>query len=506
MSRRDFHFGRTRDKSGQVMPRVHVFPLGLLCALVLSPAVGGCSLDERDLRAFQTTATGPEKLRAILLDGNRPSRLRADAALNLLDLERTDLDGRAALFKDLRKLSGAARNEIVPTFQAGLVSRMLTGRNHAPSSTALRAKDAGVELLPLLGERERSELGEELLSWMVDDLDLRADRGVYSLEAVAERVGFHSAPVLVHALKAQETPRNLERLLKIIDARADAPTRASAAARLVSVEGEWRTPRQRRVIEDQLRHEGAFAPNTDSSLIDAQIEARRVDAIQKRLLPALGRFADQPAARARLLAIAENGSYELAERKLAFTLLEGHVEAGYLPTLLKLALDDKTPVSLRELAITRAGESQSRELVPSLLILTSDPLHQALRQKSAELLLEIGGAQSLQAFFRALPRQWNQNYAKSEIDAYSARVNRFPADFSLLRQLGEKMHSVFWWNRVIALRYFAARGTAEDVWRIRQHLSDVVPIRGEGWPTAYTVGNEAEASLAIALERVRRKK
>ncbi|MFT3927877.1 MAG: hypothetical protein QM778_35445 [Myxococcales bacterium] len=483
----------------------HARTLGVLVATaVCFGSVSGCSLDERDLQAFQTTATGPEKLRAILLDGTRPARLRADAALNLLDLERPDLNGREVLFDDLKRLSSHARNQIVPTFQAGLATRMLTSRYREPSDRALRAKDAGVELLPLLGESERNQLGAELLGWMVEDLDARADRGVYSLEAVAARMGLHAAPVLVKALSAEQTPRNLERLVQIIDARADGPTRAAAAVRLVQVEGDYRSLRQRRVIEEQLRREGAFASNTESTLVEAQIDARRKDALQKRLLPALGRFADQPAASARLLAIAEQPSYDLEERTLAFALLEGHVDERQIPALLKLALDDKTPVSVRELAIARAGESRSRDLLPSLLILTSDHLHAGLRQKAAELLLEIGGPQSLQAFFRALPRQWNMNFAKSEIDAYSERVNRYPSDLSLLLLLGEKVHSVFWWNRVIALRYFAARGTAEDAWRIRQHLGDLIPVTGEGWPTEYTVGNEAEAALAIALERFRR--
>ena|GEM_PF-3886504 len=483
-------------------------PLALGLVLVSSGALlhtsSGCSLDERDLSAFQSTATGPEKLRAVLLDATRPARLRADAALNLLDLERPDIHGREVLFSDLKRLSSQARNQIVPTFQAGLATRMLTGRYRAPTESALRAKDAGVELLPMLGESERNQLGAEILGWMVEDLDARADRGVYSLEAVAERMGAQAAPVLVKALSAELTPRNLDRLVQIIDARADGPTRASVAVRLVQVEGDYRSLRQRRVIEEQLRREGAIAAGTDSTLVEAQIDARRKDALQKRLLPALGRFADQPAARARLLAIAEQPTYELEERTQAFGELEGHVEVSQIPALLKLALDDKTPVNVREMAIARAGESRSRDLLPSLLILTSDHLHAGLRQKAAELLLEIGGPQSLQAFFRALPRQWNMNFAKSEIDAYSARVDRFPSDISLLLLLGEKVHSVFWWNRVIALRYFAARGTAEDAWRIRQHLSDLIPITGEGWPTEYTVGNEAEAALAIALERFRR--
>ena len=45
-----------------------------------------------------------------------------------------------------------------------------------PSPGALAAKDAGVELLPLLGQREREQLGSELLTWVVEDLDQRADQ------------------------------------------------------------------------------------------------------------------------------------------------------------------------------------------------------------------------------------------------------------------------------------------------------------------------------------------
>jgi hypothetical protein len=54
---------------------------------------------------------------------------------------------------------------------------------------------------------------------------------------------------------------------------------------------------------------------------------------------------------------------------------------------------------------------------------------------------------------------------------------------------------------VLALRYFARRGTFEDIWRIRQHVGDTLMVSGEGWPRAYTVGQEAESCVAIATER-----
>ena len=80
------------------------------------------------------------------------------------------------------------RREIVPTFRSGLVSRMRTEQYEKPAEAAVRAKDAGVELLAMLGESERVLLGGELLRWVVADVEQRADVGMYSLEAIAERV------------------------------------------------------------------------------------------------------------------------------------------------------------------------------------------------------------------------------------------------------------------------------------------------------------------------------
>src|SRR5690606_11774506 len=98
-----------------------------------------------------------------------------------------------------------------------------------------------------------------------------------------------------------------------IQTHADARARSACAERIVRVERSHRDPRHRRVIEAQLRRDGAFAPTTEASLIEAQVDARRDEALQKRLLPALGQFSDQPVARARLLQIAQNAEYPLAE-------------------------------------------------------------------------------------------------------------------------------------------------------------------------------------------------
>ena len=61
----------------------------LVCTLLLASGgalsfTSGCALDAHDLDAFRTTASGPDKLKALVEDPSRPADLRAEAALRLL--------------------------------------------------------------------------------------------------------------------------------------------------------------------------------------------------------------------------------------------------------------------------------------------------------------------------------------------------------------------------------------------------------------------------------------
>lgn len=441
-----------------------------LCSALL--LLSACTLDARDLSAFQTTASGPEKLRAILRSADRSPTLRAQAALSLYDLPRNDVNGRALLFDELAQLPAEGRAVIVPTFQAGLALRMKTERGAVPNESAVQAKDAGVKLLAMLEPREREQLGAELLRWMAEDLPQRAQCGEYSLEDVAVRVGAGSASSLVGAMNEAHSAESLGRLANLIQAHVQPAQRATAAQRLVELERAYR---------------------------------RRPDAAQsalfERILPALGLYADQPVVRARLIELASTPELPLDERTRALALLEGHVTSGELTPLLALAQSEAAPPALRVLALSRAGETQSREALPVLLTLLTDRAHAELRRRAGELALELGGSSVVAGFFRNLPVGWGMTLDRAEVDAYSERLGKLHADTAMLMLLGEKLHSSFWWNRVLALRYFAARGTAEDIWRIRQHLADTLPIFGAGWPRGYNVGLEAEAAVTLSLER-----
>jgi hypothetical protein len=457
------------------MPGLRFSPL-LLAAALCAPALAGCSLDSRDLAAFQHSASGPEKLRAILESRDRAGPLRAEAALRLLDLQRTDVDGRGLLFAELNRLDAASKRAILPALKDGLSVRMHTPRGQAPSATAIRAKDAGAKLLSLLATQERALLGNELLHVLAEDVPRRANMGELSLEQIADKIGPESAKTLVSELDGKLDAGSLARLSALIDKHADAAQRALAASRLVELERNYRA-RQ----------------GDDSTALAQDLKAR--------VLPSLGRFTDQPSVRARFIEIASTDSIEPSQRHYALELLASRCTESELTPLLALAQQETAPAELRVLALSRAGEVGNRRALPVMLILLTDRKNHALRRRAGELSLALGGTEAALSFFRNLPTGWGMNYSKQEIDAYVEQLATLRADTQLLLLLGEKLHSSFWWNRVMALRYFASRGTAEDIWRIRQHVHDLIPIIAPGYPRGHSVGLEAESALAMAIER-----
>ena len=441
-------------------------------SLALGAALCSCGLETGDLDAFRDTASGPEKLRAVLGDDSRPAPLRAEAALRLLDLERRDVDGRALLFEALTTLTPVSREALVPTFERGLGDRLATPEGRPPSPRAIRAKDVGVRLLPLLDPPARARLGARLLRWMSADPEHRADAGVFSPERLAAQLGSASADPTSEGLRPAISPQALGRLLNLVAAHADERMREQAAQRLVAVEQSYR--REPAHASDVVTH----------------------------ALPALGRFVDTDAARTRLVAVATDASLLPSERALALRLLAGRATRADLRALSGLCLDEGAPPELRELALARIGETRAREALPTLLALATTRASRALRQLAAELTIEIGGERSLAPLMRALPSHWNVAYARDELDAYAKRVQDLRPTGYLTALLGKRLYGTLWWNRVLAIRYFAqAQDQVDATRRLRQLADDTQEIVGDGWPDKWTVGREAQLALRALAGR-----
>lgn len=434
-------------------------------------AASACALDARDLDAFRHTAAGPEKLHAVLHDASRPTSLRAEAALRLLDLERADVDGRKLLFASLETLTPIDRGELAPTLERGLTVRMQTAHGEAPTAQAVLAKDSAVRLLPLLDEPARGRLGRTVLRWVGADLDRRADVGEFALEAITARVGAASAEPSAESLTPTLSPKSFARLTDTVAKYADPSTRTAAAAKIVAVEQAYRK-----------------AENQQTALAEYA-------------LPALGRFVDTEGARARLVSIAADTHIELAQRSLALELVRGHVQNEDVAALSSIALDDGAPLELRLRALDRVGDTRAREALPGLLTLVASRSRE-LRQPAGQLAIAIGGERSVSDVLNALPQHWNVNYAKSEIEAYVAAISALPTTSFLVTTMGRKLYAYNWWPRVIAIRYLAGRASVvEATWRLKLHVDDPKEIVGDEWPPAWSVGREVQNGLKQLASR-----
>jgi hypothetical protein len=436
-----------------------------LLALVLVCTASACALDARDLRLLRETATGPEKLSAVLRDRSRAPALRAQAALMLIDLERSDVNGRALLLDALRRSDGESRKALYPTFERGLLARMETPRGHVPSLRALAAKDLGVQLMSLFEPESAERLGIALLAWLGDDVERRADAGKFSLEAVAAKLGQASALPSAESVRPELAAKSLTRLADTIERHADPRMRALAAAKIVEVERAYRA-----------------RPDSAADL-------------REHALPALGRFADNEVARARLVAIATDRTLPNEQRAQAFDLLAHRAQRQDLEALASVLLDPAQPLALRELSLARVIELGASESLPSLSQLIAER-ERTLREPAAVATVALGGERAVATLLRTLPNHWGVRYAKSELDAYTQAIEQLPPTGYLVALLGSRLYSPHFFCRVLALRYLAHRAHPLDAtWRLRLHVGDTLEVLGEGFPPRWTVGREATQLL-----------
>jgi hypothetical protein len=439
--------------------------------LLVALAFSACTLDVRDLDAFRETARGPEKLSALVHDPSRPSALRAEAALRLLDLERPELDGRALLIDGLKSMDERERATLLPTLERGLSERMRTPAKAEPSTRAVRAKDVAVSLLPLFPARERAALGAAIVRWIGEDVDRRADVGESSLEQVTAQVGTASAAPSADSLRTDLALKSLSRLTENVLRYGDNETRTRAAAKIVEVERAYR------------------------ALPDKQ------DVLDSYALPTLGKLVDTDVARTRLVAIAADPKLAQGERERALTLLAGHVGAADVASLAQVALDDSAPFELRTRALARLGETQSPDALKPLLTLVGSRTR-ALREPAFGYAVQIGGERAVSDLLGALPQHWSVSYAKDEIDGYTEQLCKLPPTSYLVTTLGRKTYAYFWWQRVLGIRYLARRASViEARWRLKLHEHDSKEISGEGWPGGWTIAREVANALALLDER-----
>jgi hypothetical protein len=483
----------------------------LLTSLAIGLSSSACKVTNSDIDAWKGTRKGPGKMVAVMLANKFDLQLRTYAALELVEMERQDVDGVTELQHAIQKLDPEVRVKVVEGLADGLIVMMKkppekdkASSDGGPPAYQVRAKDAAFLLVPSASPGVREKLTQAVVSWYTEDFNGRSLSGNFSAEQVVRGLGASAARSLVDALDAKLPQQALIKLSELIGQLGDPASRQRAGQRLVQIEREMEGPAflewLKGKIHDQIATQPGVAP--DAARIAKAAELNRQNFIDTGVLPAMKYLADQPEVAKRLLELASHKDPKLTDRRTnALMALEGKLGPEHLDQVLAIALDSSNPVAVRDYAFDRVGDIRSPKALASMWPLVQNSEDQRLRWRAAELVLVIGGNAVLPEFFSKLPNAGGVSYEPEELDGYAQRMAQMspaPRDIALAQ-----LQSANWWDEVIALHYFQRKGSEADVAAMDPLTKNMTPVKGKRWEKGDTVGKVAERAIAGLRERLK---
>jgi hypothetical protein len=475
---------------------------------LLGVAAGGCKVTNTDIDTWKGTRKGPGKMVAVMLANKFDLQLRTYAALELVEMERQDVDGVTEMQRAIQKLDPQTRVKVVEGLADGLIELMkkppaTPSSDGTPPTYQVRAKDAAFLLVMSASPEVREKLTQSVVGWYTADFNGRSLSGNFSAEQVVRGLGASAARSLVDALGARLPQQALIKLAELIGQLGDAAARQRAGQRLVQIEHEMEGAPFLEWLKGQLVDQLKAAGQTPNpARVTQAAELNRENFISNGALPAMKYLADQPEVTTRLLEIASHKDPKLTDRRTrALQALEGKVGPEHADQVLALALDGTNPVAVRDYAFDRVGDTRSPKALASMWPLLQNAEDQRLRWRAGELVLAIGGPGVLPEFFSKLPNAATVTYEPEELDGYAQRMAQMsPAPQEVA---AAQLQSANWWDNVIALDYFQRKGGEADIALLEPLTKNSNAVKGKRWDKGDTVGKVAERAVAGLRERLK---
>jgi hypothetical protein len=494
-----------------------------MAAILLNAA--GCSVTDTDIEHWKRTVRGPGRITAVLLGQKYPKPLRVHAARALIEMKHPNANGLELLTQALSAMSREDREGIVHELIEPL-KQQLRGQGQqqtaqGPTDPMMRAKDAGYLLLRYASAEDRRELSNELLSWIMVDLNSRALAGQFTAEQVVQAIGADAGTAITQAINANEdTVQVMNNIAQLVMTIGTDAAKDGAARRMVAVCDELvsaaATPRMRQSAERRLRQGAPPGTAIAPTRIDSAAERLR-DGLLSLMHQALVTL-NRPVGTEYFVRVASTSGAPAERRKAVLSAIQGHVRREHAPALLALATSTAADVDaeLRGIAVDRLGETQNATVLPQLWTLfdTSNGGEAnngyVLRWKVGEAILKLGGTSIVPTFVqhlgatRATPRGGTpfEGFTYVETNGYAVAIAELtpPPREVVRQQLGHPHVHV----RAMALLFLGTKGEAADAARLEALVSDTTAITGPGWTqqnvaTIGAVARRARESLRRAL-------
>jgi hypothetical protein len=437
---------RTPTRLGRRLPPRLRQSLWLLAALGL-----GCSrVSSENIAVWKTTEKGPERLHDALGDHSVAPKLRAEAAVALVDIGRggevdqilstASADDRAEIAKSLEPAYEVAMKDPAPEKALAYRDALFSLRQVAPPDDQKRIDAA---LLPVL--EAQLEAG-------------KVRQGEHSLDKMLTAIGPESSAMLVRVLGAPDQPyfQSAELLSKVGDEAA----RDNGAAALIA-----RAPKIKAKEKDHpdlfYKALGTLGGPTAVKYLEAEVTGSK----QEEALRA---------------------TRALAERR----------DPAVLAFALKIAADPKADKAVRDEMFGVVETIGGLEAEKGLLAIISSDKEEIVRYRAFESVLGAQKAEGIIPGLEAFPA--SASYKRVDVDDLLVKLIEKigqPARPALVKALGSRAPLA----RMTAAMSLAQIGKAADAPALEKAAGDSSPVKG--FPAGDTVGKEAAAAAEIVKKR-----
>ncbi|MFL5303807.1 MAG: HEAT repeat domain-containing protein [Polyangia bacterium] len=426
-------------------------PSRLRCGLALLALATACStrVTSESIAEWKTTQKGPERLHDALADHGVPAKLRAEAAVALVDIGRDEevdqllasapADDRAEITKALEPLYEAAMKDPSPAKSLDYRDALFSLRGVAPAEYQKPIDDA------------------LLASLKVEMKAGKPRQGRHSVDKMLTAIGAGSGAMLVEVLSTPEAPYlpAAEMLGKV----GDEPARDRGAAALI-----------------------ARAP-----------QIRAAEKSPEKLDRAVGVIGG-PAAVKYLEHEVSAGKPE--DALIATRALSERRDPTVLPFALKIASDPKANKALRDEMFGVVETIGGLEAEKGLTGIISSDKEEIVRYRAFEAVLGARKAEGIVPGLEAFPA--SATYKKVDVDDLLVKLIEKlgqSARPALVQALGSRVPLA----RMTAVMALGQMGGPAQAAALAKLTSDSATIKG--FPTGDTVGKEAAAAAEAVKKR-----
>jgi HEAT repeat protein len=412
----------------------------------------GCSrVTSENIALWKTTEKGPERLHEALADHSVAPKLRAEAAVALVDIGRG-----GEVYQDLSAASADDRAEIAKSLEPAYEVAM---KDPAPER-ALAYRDALYSLREVASPEDKKRIDAALLPALQAELATgKVRQGEHSIDKMLTAIGPDSSTMLVSVLSTPDQPylQAAELLAKVGDETARDKGAAALIARAPKIKAKEKDHPD--VFDKAL---GTLGGPTAVKYLESEITASHDEEEALRATRAL------------------------AERR----------DPSVLPFALKLAADSKADKAVRDEMFGVVEAIGGLEAEKGLLGIISSDKEEIVRYRAFESVLGARKAEGIVPALEAFPA--SASYKKVDVDDLLVKLIEKlgqPARPALVQALGS--HAPL--ARMTAAMALAQIGKAPDAPALEKVAGDSSPVKG--FPAGDTVGKEAAAAAEIVKKK-----